>query len=160
MTITSQFLVLTGQLIFQFTGLVEFGIYTLQFLLLVTEIALTLLVHGEGFVQASLQFYVDLFKMFNTLLKFASSSIGLRKRNYKNMRNFSLFKNMKYLFFRNDMKLTFSKSMIKTSTSDCKRDFCFSRLLIFTSKVSICSSCSWMRAEYLRRSSSTYVKLC
>ncbi|KYN11254.1 hypothetical protein ALC57_16611, partial [Trachymyrmex cornetzi] len=49
-TVTSKFLVLTSQLIFQFTGLIEFGIYTLQFLLFITKIALALLIHGEGFL--------------------------------------------------------------------------------------------------------------
>lgn len=51
--------------------------------------------------------------------------------------------------------LAFSKSMIKTSTSLWRRLFCFSKLFILTMRVSICSSCSWIRAEYLRRISST-----
>ena len=46
--------------------------------------------------------------------------------------------------------LTFSRSMMRTSTSLWSRDFCFSRLLILTSSVSICSSCSCRRAVYLR----------
>lgn len=40
--------------------------------------------------------------------------------------------------------------MIKTSTSLWSRDFCFSKLFIFTMSVSMCSSCSWRRAVYLR----------
>lgn len=82
---TSQLLVFARKCILLFAGLVEFVVESLEFGLLVAQVALGLVVQLDGFVQSRLQIDVDPLQLFNALLQLPGCVVGLLQINNQNL---------------------------------------------------------------------------
>lgn len=75
--LTRQFLVLAGEGVLLFAGLLKLMGETLYFGRAVTQVALRLLVQGQGFVQTGFKLDVDAFQVLHTFLQLPGGVVGL-----------------------------------------------------------------------------------
>ena len=149
---TRQFLVFAGEHVLGFAGLVQFVVETDDFGGLVAIVALGGFVQSADFVQFALQVAVDAFEMLAAFLEVAGVGVGLRSIEKRELYNGRKRERERERERVRDwiMQRTFSRSMMSTSTSLCRRDFCFSRPEHLEMMALICSSSSVMRTWNLR----------